>query len=159
MEDTRGREKTPYQRKRERDEEKRKDDGSNMSDGERLKSNSTLKSYVDKKDLTKEDFLTLQKKINYSDQILIFRQRSLKALQKSLEKKNPKFFTSAEKKAIKKLNQLKEAEVKKVVDTARAFETSDAAPNNVRRSARIRELQEKQSGKGKPRVLRGYTIL
>ena len=129
-----------------------------MSDGERLKSNSTLKSYVDKKDLTKEDFLTLQKKINYSDQILIFRQRSLKALQSPL-KREIRIFTSAEKKAIKKPNQLKEAEVKKVVDTARAFETSDAAPNNVRRSARIRELQEKQSGKGKPRVLRGYTIL
>ena len=107
MEDTRGREKTPYQRKRERDEEKRKDDESNMSDGERLKSNSTLKSYVDKKDLTKEDFLTLQKKINYSDQILIFRQRSLKALQKSLEKKNPKFFTSAEKKSHKKAKSTK----------------------------------------------------
>ena len=87
MEDTRGREKTPYQRKRERDEEKRKDDESNMSDGERLKANSTLKSYVDKKDLTKEDFLTLQKKINYSDQILIFRQRSLKALQSPLKRK------------------------------------------------------------------------
>ena len=78
------------------------------------------------------------KKINYSTQVLIFRQRSLQKLSDTLKTNIPLTFTTSDIRKSSRLANLNPKERDDLVSKVRKSDANQLATNSVRRSNRIK---------------------
>lgn len=140
---------------------RREQDEQQSSDEDRLKTKPVLREYVDKKSLVEDDFATIQKKFTYSDQVMLFRQRSLRQLSENLQKKFPKSFTLQDRRKSARLAELPAKESKAIINKVRIDDAKQNEKQQVRRSARIRKQEEDSQaagGNNKLPGLVGYNV-
>ena len=111
------------------------------SDAERLKENPVAQKYIKKPTLDRKDFEEL-KKLKYSTQVLIFRQRSLQKMSDTLKTKIPLTFSTSDQRQSARLAKLKPKERDDLVSKVRKSDANQLATNSVRRSSRIQNKLE-----------------
>ena len=107
------------------------------SDVERVKENPVAQKYIKKPTLDMKDFEEI-KKINYSTQVFIFRQRSLQKLSDTLKTNIPLTFTTSDIRKSSRLANLNPKERDDLVSKVRKSDANQLATNSVRRSNRIK---------------------